>query len=170
MFAGACLQDLSLRQHLQSPCAHTSGLVSGGTNVHAILPVNGLQQELGIHLGRATKTYFDSASTVFVAKVEVAARKSVWLELRRVVLTETVAHGESDPEHISEADMVADSNTKYIKHETWARHMHYILNLPGDPPDCHVPRGGMDQGGAVQEQGQGGSTSGPDAIRGGQVM
>ena len=110
MFAGACNQDLSLR--LQSPCAHTSELVSGGTNVHAILPVNGLQQELGICQGRATTTYFDSASTVFVAKVDVAAKKSVWLERRRVVLTETTvaeAHGEID----------------------------YILNLPGDPPDCH---------------------------------
>ena len=33
--------------------------------------------------------------------------------------------------------MIADSCTKYIKHEVWARHMHYILNLPGDPSDCH---------------------------------
>ena len=74
MFAGACNQDLSLR--LQSPCAHTSELVSGGTNVHAILPVNGLQQELGICQGRATTTYFDSASTVFAAKVWTSRRRS----------------------------------------------------------------------------------------------
>ena len=40
------------------------------------------------------------------------------------------------PVHINEKDMIADSCTKYIKHETWARHMHYILNLPGDPPGC----------------------------------
>ena len=41
MFASACTQDLSLCQHLQSnPCAHTSEVVSGSTNDHAILPVN----------------------------------------------------------------------------------------------------------------------------------
>ena len=33
--------------------------------------------------------------------------------------------------------MVADSFTKHIKHEKWLRHMHYILNLAGDPPDSH---------------------------------
>ena len=82
------------------------------------------QQELGIRQGRATTTYFDSASTVFVAKVDVVAKQSEWLERRRIVLTQTVAHGKIDPVHIGEADMVADSNTKYIKHETWARHMH----------------------------------------------
>jgi hypothetical protein len=48
-----------------------------------------------------------------------------------------VEHNEISPKHIGERDMVADSCTKYVKHEVWARHMHYILNLPGDPPDCH---------------------------------
>ena len=33
--------------------------------------------------------------------------------------------------------MIADSNTKYIRADKWARHMHYVLNLPGDPADCH---------------------------------
>ena len=33
--------------------------------------------------------------------------------------------------------MVADSFTKYIAHDKWVRHMHYILNLPGDPLNCH---------------------------------
>ena len=42
--------------------------------------------------------------------------------------------------HIDEYDMVADSFTKYIKSSVWSRHMHYILNLPGDPPDC-LPAG-----------------------------
>ncbi len=41
------------------------------------------------------------------------------------------------PVHIKEYDMVADSCTKYIKRDTWARHMHYVLNLPGDPPNCN---------------------------------
>ena len=53
------------------------------------------------------------------------------------VVTEAVEHGEIKPVHINEKDMVADSCTKYIKRDTWARHMHYVLNLPGDPPNCN---------------------------------
>ena len=137
MFAGCCIQQLALRMHLQSPCAHTSEIVAGGTNVHAIVPVNGMLQELGIRRGRPTTTNFDSASTVFVATSDAAPKKSVWLARRSKVITETVEHNEISPKHIGERDMVADSCTKYVKHEVWARHMHYILNLPGDPPDCH---------------------------------
>ena len=137
MFAGCCIQNLCLRQHLQSPCAHTSEIVAGGTNVHAIIPVNGVLQELHIRLGRASTTYFDSASTIFCATSDAAPKKSVWLGRRIKVITETVQHKEIAPEHIGERDMAADSCTKYVKHEVWARHMHYILNLPGDPPDCH---------------------------------
>ena len=33
--------------------------------------------------------------------------------------------------------MVVDSNTKYIRPDKWTRHMHYVLDLPGDPNDCH---------------------------------
>ena len=67
----------------------------------------------------------------------IDTKKSVWLARRNKVITECVEHGECEPIHIGEADMVADSFTKYVKRETWARHMHYVLNLPGDPPDCH---------------------------------
>ena len=137
MFAGACIQMLALRQHLQAPDAHTSEIVAGGTNVHAIIPVNGVLQELHIRRGRATKVYFDSQSTVFCATSDAAPKKSVWLGRRIKVITETVEHGEIAPEHMPESDMAADSCTKYIKHNVWARHMHYVLNLPGDPPECH---------------------------------
>jgi len=137
MFAGCCIQNLALRMHLQSPDAHTSEIVAGGTNVHAIVPVNGLMQELHIRQGRATKVYFDSKSTVFCATSDAAPKKSVWLARRIKVITETVQHGDIAPEHISESDMIADSCTKYVKHNVWARHMHYILNLPGDAPDSH---------------------------------
>ena len=137
MLAGCCIQQLDLRQHLQAPCAHTSEVVAGGTNVHAIVPVNGALQELSIRQGRATTTYFDSSSTVFVATSDVAPKKSVWLARRIKVITETVEQGEIAPVHIGERDMAADSCTKYVKYEVWARHMHYILNFPGDAPDSH---------------------------------
>ena len=137
MFAGCCIQPIMLRQHLQAPDAHASELVGAGTNIHQILPVNGLLQELGLRRGKPTVVYFDSISTVFVASSDAAPKKSVWLQRRAKVVTETVEHGEIEPVHIDEADMVADSFTKYIKHDKWVRHMHYVLNLPGDPPDCH---------------------------------
>ena len=138
MFAGGCIQSIMLRQHLQAPDAHASELVGAGTNIHAILPVNGLLQELGLRRGYPTTVYFDSISTVFVASSDAAPKKSVWLQRRAKVVTETVEHREVDPVHIDEFDMVADSNTKYIKHDKWLRHMHYVLNLAGDPPDCHA--------------------------------
>ena len=97
MFAGCCIQQLALRMHLQSPCAHTSEIVAGGTNVHAIVPVNGMLQELGIRRGRPTTTNFDSASTVFVATSDAAPKKSVWLARRSKVITETVEHNEISP-------------------------------------------------------------------------
>ena len=137
MFAGCCIQPIMLRQHLQAPDAHASELVGAGTNIHQILPVNGLLQELGLRRGYPTTVYFDSISTVFVASSDAAPKKSVWLQRRAKVVTETVEHGEIKPVHIDEIDMVADSFTKYIKHDKWVRHMHYVLNLPGDPPDCH---------------------------------
>ena len=84
-----------------------------------------------------TPTYLDSASSVFVATSDVAPKKSVWLARRNKVVTEMVQHGEILPIHIDESEMVADSETKYIKHDKWLRHMHYRLNLPGDPEGCH---------------------------------
>ena len=137
MLGGVSIQDISLRQHLKSPCAHTSEIVSIGSNVSAILPVNGLLQELSIRRGMPTPTYLDSASSVFVATSDVAPKKSVWLARRNKVVTEMVQHGEILPIHIDESEMVADSETKYIKHDKWLRHMHYRLNLPGDPEGCH---------------------------------
>ena len=107
MFAGCCIQNLALRMHLQSPDAHTSEIVAGGTNVHAIVPVNGLLQELHIRMGRATKVYFDSKSTVFCATSDAAPKKSVWLSRRIKVITETVQHGDIAPEHISQTSRKA---------------------------------------------------------------
>ena len=45
-----------------------------------------------------------------------------------------VVHGEIEPLHISERDMVADPLTKYLKQAVWWRHMHYLLNKMGPYP------------------------------------
>ena len=139
MLAGGCIQGVSLRQHLKAPCAHASEIVAAGTNINFVLAANGLLQELNIRLGKPTVFYLDSASSVFVASSDSAPKKSVWLTRRNKVITEAVEHGECKPIHIDEVDMVADSNTKYIRPDKWARHMHYILNEPGDPVDSHGP-------------------------------
>jgi hypothetical protein len=137
MFSGCCIQNFCLRQHLQAPCAHTSELVAAGSNIHALVPVNGVLQEIGLLHGRPTTIYFDSISTVFVSTSDAAPKKSAWLARRTKVVTEAVEQGEAKPVHIKESDMIADSCTKYIKRDTWMRHMHYVLNLPGDPPNCY---------------------------------
>ena len=106
MFAGACIQNLCLRQHLKSPEAHTSELVAAGTNLNAIIPVNGFLQEIGVRLGKPTLTYFDSKSTVYVASSDTAPKKSVWLARRNKVVTEAVEAGECKPVHIVGSDTV----------------------------------------------------------------
>ena len=137
MLAGGCVQMLSARQHLASPSAHTSETVAAGTILNLLIPINGVCQELSIRLGEPTPFYLDSLSTVFVALDEEAPKKSIWIMRRTAMIQEAVKMKEIKPIHISEYDMVADSCTKYIKHSVWARHMHYVLNLSGDPPDAH---------------------------------
>ena len=134
MLGGGPIQHPSSRQHLTAPESHTAEVVSGGTNVNHVIPVNGVLQELSIRLGMATPYYLDSRSTTFVASTDIAVRKSVWLQRRADVLQEAVEYHEIRPIHISEADMVADHFTKYLPTSVYVRHKHYLLNLPGDPP------------------------------------
>ena len=63
-----------------------------------------------------------------------AVKKSVWLIRRAAVLEDGVVHGEIEPIHISERDMVADPFTKYLVYMVWVRHMHYALNYDGTLP------------------------------------
>ena len=59
---------------------------------------------------------------------EAAAKKSVWLKRRIVVLQDAVELGEIVPIHIPESNMVADIFTKYLKFVVWFRHVAYLLN------------------------------------------
>ena len=73
--------------------------------------------------------YLDSLSSVHVGKRDKAVKLSAWLQRRTLVL-----HEASDTEvliiHIPGADMLADPFTKYLKYETWRRHMKVLLNRP----------------------------------------
>ena len=69
-----------------------------------------------------------------MANSDTAVKKSVWLIRRAAVLEDGVVHGEIEPLHISEKDMVADPFTKYLVYGVWIRHMHYALNYSGDLP------------------------------------
>ena len=128
MLAGGPIQSISQNQHLAAPCSHTSEVVSGGNNLNAVVPQNGLLQEVHIRLGVPCPFYLDSRTTVLVSQDDAAARKSAWLKRRIRVLQDGVDLGEIRPIHISEKDMVADPLTKYLPFAVWERHMAYLLN------------------------------------------
>ena len=134
MLARGCIFAISQRQHLSAPDAHTSEVVSGGTNFSMLVPVAGVCQELHVLCGDAVPFYLDSKTTVFVATSDTAAKKSVWLLRRVAVLEDGVQHGDMSPRHISERDQAADPFTKYLTQPVWARHMHFVLNKDGDVP------------------------------------
>ena len=138
MLAGAAIVAIMSRQHLASPDAHSMEVVAAGTNLHIIIPINGILQEWGARCGHPTPFYLDSVTTTFVLSSDAAAKRSVWT-LRRVrCLQDGVRLAEIEPIHIDESDMVADPFTKYLTYAVWARHRHYYLNMRGDPPNAHT--------------------------------
>ena len=134
MLARGCVLALSQRQHLSSPCSHSSEVVSAGTNFSLAVPVIGVTQELRVQQGKPVPFYLDSKTTVFVASSDSAVKKSVWLIRRVAVIEEGVTNGYIQPVHITERDMAADPFTKYLTHGVWARHMHFVLNKAGPVP------------------------------------
>ena len=72
---------------------------------------------------------FDSATTIFVAKDEKAAKRSIWIRRRANVLTEGVDTGEIDPIKVDESLNAADMHTKYLVFNVWRRHLWHAHNL-----------------------------------------
>jgi hypothetical protein len=134
MLAKGAVIIVSQRQHLASPSSHASEITAAGSNFNVLIPTAGVLQELHVMCGSRVPLYLDSASLVFVAKSDTAVKKSVWLIRRAAVLEDGVVHGEIEPIHISERDMVADPFTKYLVYMVWIRHMHYALNYDGTLP------------------------------------
>jgi hypothetical protein len=129
MLAGATIGTRSGRMHIKAPNIHTSEAVSAGDNLNMVIPINGVLQELRVRCGVPTAFYLDSATTVFVACDDAAAKKSVWLKRRVEPLIEAVSpHLEIEPVHIPESQMVADPETKYLTQAVWLRHLKYKLN------------------------------------------
>ena len=139
MLAGGPIQDMSQRQQLTAPDSHMAEVVAAGNGAHAVIPVNGLLQELHIRLGVPTVFYLDSQTTVKVASDDAAAKKSVWVKRRIEVLHDAVTLDEISPEYIPESDMVADPFTKHLAVNVWLRHTHYLMN---DDPGREFGHGG----------------------------
>ena len=103
-----------------------------GHNAHAVVPVNGVLQEMHIRLGVPTAFCLDSATTVKVSGDDGAAKKSVWVKRRIEVLHDAVTLKDIAPEHIPESNMIADVFTKNKVFDVWSRLTHYLMNdLPG---------------------------------------
>ena len=117
------------RQHLTAPCSHSAEAAGGGTNLNALIPANGVLQEIHVRLGAPTPVYFDSSSTVDVSRSDKSVKRSLWLQRRAIVMQEAVEHGEMTAEHTSDELMHADALTKYLPYAKWRRHMNVILNV-----------------------------------------
>ena len=137
MLGGAAIVCIMSRQHLASPDAHAMEVNAAGTNLHIVIPINGILQEWGARCGNPTPFYLDSVTTTFVISSDAAAKRSVWTLRRVACLQDGVRLAEIEPIHIEESDMVADPFTKYLAYAVWWRHMHYVLNLPGPVPNAH---------------------------------
>jgi hypothetical protein len=138
MLAGGPIICLSQRQHLASPCSHSTELAAAGTGLNFVIAVNGFLQETSVRLGKPTPFYLDSKSLIDVIRRDASVKRSVWAVRRTRCLHEGVQLDEIRPLHIRESDMVADPDTKCLVVRVWARHMHYKLNMPGDPPNAHA--------------------------------
>ena len=134
MLARGPVQMVAQRHHLTAPDSHALEVVSAGTNLNFLVPINGILQEAHIRLGVPTPFFLDSKSAVFVSNNDASAKKSVWIRRRVAVLHEGIEHDEIKVTHIGDLDMVADIFTKYLPYGRWKRHKWYLLNLPGDPP------------------------------------
>ena len=134
MLNGGAIITVSARQHLTAPDMHAKEVFAAGTIMHKIVPIRGLLTEWRVHQDRATPVYIDSASTIFVAQSRGAVKKSAWIRRRAEVLQEAFDLGECDPIKIEEFNNFSDPQTKYLKFNTWIRHLHYTHNLEGEPP------------------------------------
>ena len=115
----------SLRQHLTSPDPHTSEIGAAGTAISMALPLDGLLLELHIFSDTPIPIYCDSQSTIFASRSAAATKRSVWIELRTIVLREFVELRECTYHKIDGRYNVADGSTKPIPHATWLSHRSY---------------------------------------------
>ena len=101
-------------------------MVAASSNLHRVIPINGVLQELRVRRGKPTPFYLDSKTTVFVAESDGAIKRSGWTRRRALVLQEGVDQLEIKPLYVPEWANVANIFTKYLKQQVWKRHMSYL--------------------------------------------
>ena len=129
MLAGGIVIPVCQRAPQTCPDSMTIEVVSGGNNLHHLIPITGLLQEFHIQQGKPVPFYMDSSTSLFVAKDESSAKRSLWIRRRIAVLQEGVEYMEINPLYIPGEKMVADAFTKYLTRKQWEFLMSYILNL-----------------------------------------
>lgn len=129
MLAGGCIDSVCQRQHCKASEAHTTEVVAGGTALHRVIFSREILREWYYAPSGPTPVAFDSATTIFVAKDEKAAKRSIWIRRRANVLTEGVDTGEIDPIKVDESLNAADMHTKYLVFNVWRRHLWHAHNL-----------------------------------------
>ena len=129
MLGGAVIDTSSVRQHHVSPDVHAGEVNAACYAVGKLIPIRGLLHELGIVQIRPTPVYFDSASTIFVVRNMMSARRSAWLLGKLAFVHEAVANDEIDALKIDTAKNTADGKTKYIAASSYWLHLTYTHNV-----------------------------------------
>jgi len=141
MLAGATIDPICQRQHCASSESHTAEVVAGGSGLHRLVYAREIMREWYYGPSEPTPMAFDSATTIFVANDEKAAKRTVWLRRRANVLSEGVAMGDFEPVKVDESLNVADMHTKYLVFNVWRRHLWWAHNLT--PERCAKARARM---------------------------
>ena len=129
MLGGAVIDTTSARQHHVSPDVHAGEVHAGCYAVAKLLPIRGLLHEIGVHQLLPTPVYFDSASTIFVVRNEMAVRRSAWLLSKLAFVHEASENKQIDGRKIGTEDNSADGKTKFIDVKKYWRHLTYTHNI-----------------------------------------
>ena len=136
MLAGASILDICQRQHLEGPSSHAVEVVAASSVLHALIPIRKCYKSAAF-IKCCPRQCILTAALLLQSQTIALHHRSVWLQRRTIVLNEAVDLEEVRIAHISEADNIADPNTKYNKHLVMVRHQHYKCNVAGDPPGTH---------------------------------
>ena len=128
MFAGACINGLSFRQHSIAISAYDSEMFTASSASAMCTPFRGILTELMIIQRFGTPCFVDSSSTILCSESRAALKKSIYLMRRALYLQEQVDHGNFKCIKVAGDQNFADPFTKAITViKTFFAHRRYYM-------------------------------------------